>query len=108
MSVPERTTDSLTQEAIDILLSVKEQIRDGSDFMWTSFEDATELRAEIDRCINGIKARDRKVLDVAHTHFQPAFDFQEHSLQNGWSDLYTNLAGRFDKVHEQLKSLLKP
>jgi hypothetical protein len=100
--------DPLTQEAIDILLLVKEQIRDGSDFMWTSFEDATELRAEIDQCIDGIKAGDRKVLDVARTHFQPAFGFQEHSLQNGWSDLYMKLAGRFDKVYEQLKSVLKP
>lgn len=95
--------DESTKEAIDILLLIREQITDHSDLLWTSYETAQELRSEIDKCMEGLRRHDKKILDDINYHFAPAATFQEHSLQNGWSDKYQELAARFDELYEKLR-----
>lgn len=106
MSLSEDKRSQLIKEAIDILQAARKKITDSSDLMWTSFETAEEFRVDIDQCIDGLKNRDTKLLDSAYAHFQPAFDLQEHAMQNNWSSEYHQLASRFDKLYEQLKPLL--
>lgn len=91
------------KELIDILLKVKEKISDDSDLMNTGFNSAEEFRNEIDQCIAGIKENKPKAIKQTNEHFQPTATFQEHSLQNDWSDEYLKLAERFDKIYERLK-----
>ena len=95
--------DESKREAINILLLVREKITDHSDLMWTSYETAEELREEIDKCIAGLRRNDKPILDEINYHFSPAASFQEHSLQNGWSDEYQKLAARFDELYKKLK-----
>lgn len=95
--------DESRREAINILLLVREKITDNSDLMWTSYETAEELREEIDKCLEGLRRIDNVILDDINYHFSPAATFQEHSLQNGWSDEYQKLAARFDELLKQLK-----
>jgi hypothetical protein len=106
MSLLEERRSQLITETISILQAAKKKITDNSDLMWTSFGTAKEFRADIDRCIDGLKNSDAKLLDSAFAHFQPSFDLQEHAMQNDWSDEYMQLAARFDKLYEQLKPLL--
>jgi hypothetical protein len=91
------------KELIDILLKVKEKISDESDLENTGFESAAELRNEIDKCIEGLKENKPEAINQMNEHFLPTATFQEHSLQNDWSDEYLKMAERFDKIFERLK-----
>lgn len=86
------------KNATEILVKVRERITDDSDLLWTSFETADELRQEIDGLICRLQQNDNKAIDDIYTHFLPTSTFQEHSIQNGWSDEYMKLADEFDKV----------
>jgi hypothetical protein len=99
MVAPEQTRI----EAIDILLEVKKEIRDDTSFDWTSYENAEELRTDIDKYIENLKKGNLSLLDETYSHFLVTSTFQEHALQNGWVDTYMRLAGRFDKLYEELK-----
>lgn len=90
----------MEKEAIEILLEIKEKITNESDLMWTSYEDAKELRDEIDNYIIRIQKSDKSVFKDIYVHFLPTATFQEHSMQNGWSARYMQLAERFDKIYE--------
>ena len=91
------------KELIDILLKVKDKITDESDLMNTGFNSAAELRSEIDKCISGLKENNQDAINQTNEYFQPTAAFQEHSLQNDWSDEYLRMAEKFDKIYERLK-----
>lgn len=90
-------------EAINILLEIKEKITDESDFTWTSFDNADELREEIDGLILRLRTGNRDVIKDIYIHFLPTSTFQEHAIQNGWSDRYMQLAEQFDEIYEHYK-----
>jgi hypothetical protein len=96
------TKDDLINDAIDILLTIKEKITDTSDLVWTSYETAGELRDDIEQIMKELK-KGNKITDEAYSHFLPTSTFQEHAMQNGWTDEYLKLAERFDKIYEELK-----
>lgn len=91
------------EEVIKILQDVNRYITDNSDMMWTSFSTPAELRAEIEIWITELQKENTTVLESINTHFAPAFTFQEHSLQNDWTDAYHVLALRFDKAYTSWK-----
>lgn len=93
----------MTKLAIDILLKIRKKITDDSDLNWTSFETADELRKEIDEFISRLEQEDENVMDDIHVHFLPTSTFQEHSMQNGWTEEYMKLASQFDKIYETYK-----
>ena len=69
---------------------------------WTAFNTPEELRYEIDSLIFRLTSKDPKAYKDIHIHFLPMSTFQEHAMQNGWTDEYMNLAARFDKLYEPL------
>lgn len=93
----------LKAEAINILLEIKEKITGESDFTWTSFDDAAELRKEIDDLILRLQTNDRNIIKDIYIHFLPTSTFQEHSIQNSWSNRYMQLAEQFDEIYELCK-----
>lgn len=93
----------MTKLAIEILLKIREKITDDSDLIWTCFETADELRKEIDEFILRLDHGDENVINDIYIHFLPTSTFQEHSMQNGWTDEYMKLAGQFDKIYEGQK-----
>lgn len=94
-------------EIINILLAVKEKITDDSDLMWTHYETALELRKEIEDCILQLKENDKNILSNIKIYFAPTGTFQEHSIQNGWSKEYLQLASKFDSIIESQLYLSK-
>lgn len=98
-----QSKEKLAQELIGILEEIRSYATDDSEMIFTFFETPLELRQEITECIIGIKAKDKKVLDLLNMHFIVAGNFQEHSMQNGWSKRYLKLAERFDSIYEKLK-----
>jgi hypothetical protein len=99
-----KTKDNLIDEATTILLTIKEKVTDTSGLIWTSYETAEELRDDIEKIIKELKKENPGIIDDAYSHFVPTSTFQEHAMQNGWTDEYMMLAERFDKVYEQLKA----
>lgn len=98
-----QSKEKLEVELIGILEEIRSYSTDDSDMMYTYFETPKELREEIDQCISGIKAKDKKVWEPLNLSFLPTGTFQEHSMQNGWSERYHKLAERFDFIYENLK-----
>ncbi len=90
--------------AIEILRSVKENITEDSDFLWTSYKNAEELNLEISSIILRLEQQDLKAISDVYVHFLPTSTFQEHSLMNDWADNNIKLADRFDKIYERNKN----
>lgn len=93
----------MLNDAVEILSRIKAKITDESDLDWTPFETAEELRKEIDKFIVRLKQRDKKAMEDINIYFLPTSTFQEHAMQNGWTEEYRELAERFDKIYEQYK-----
>lgn len=89
---------------IDILKQVKERFADSSDMLWTSYETAKEVRDELDVYIEQLTTGDNNCLDNLSIHFLPTSTFQEHSLQNGWSNEYMKLSEKFDSIYAKIKN----
>ncbi|MFZ6011390.1 MAG: hypothetical protein ACOYXT_13665 [Bacteroidota bacterium] len=104
MNSPDGSPHQPQQEIIDILLSIREKITDDSDLDWTIYDTGEDLRHEIDKCIKDLEENDPEAWQNINFHFLPASTFQEHSLQNNWSEEYTKLAERFDKVYKMVNS----
>ncbi len=99
-----KTYNQLLEEAIDILVKIKENIKENSDCVWTSYENATEIQNDIDKYISHLEKRNTDIIDEAYSHFLPTSTFQEHSMSNNWTKEYHKLATKFDKIYEHIKN----
>jgi hypothetical protein len=97
---PTKSYVLMKKEATEILLQIRNYITDDSNMDWTSYETAEELRKEIDGFMLRLNEWDKKVIEDIYVHFLPTSTFQEHSMQNGWSKQYMELAERFDRIYE--------
>ncbi len=93
----------MTKDLTEILKEIREKVTDDSDLMWTSFETADELRKEIDKLVLRLNSNDKNVLKDIYVHFLPTYTFQEHSMQNGWSEEYMKFAEQFDRIYKSQK-----
>jgi hypothetical protein len=94
---------SLFEHAEQILLSVRRFATDDSDVVWTTWDTPTQMRAEIDACLEKIRKHNIEGIKRAAFFFLPTSDFQEHSISNGWTDEYMRLSTLFDQVDQSLK-----
>lgn len=85
------------EKIIAILEQAKSHVTEDSDTVWTRYETGTEIRHEIDGWIEKLKAGDLSVLKEIDLAFAPTSDFQEHAVQNGWSEDYLKLSKKFDR-----------
>jgi hypothetical protein len=92
----------MMQELVEIINTVKEKFTDDSDLLWTSYDNAKEVRDELDGHIEQLNQGDKSCLEKLDIHFSPTSTFQEHSIQNGWTKEYMELANRFDIIHSWL------
>ena len=93
----------LTKELINILINVKDHIKDDSDLTWVYYETPDDIRIEIDKYITELEKGKVAFLDEIYTHFLPTAAYQEHSIANNWSTEYQEIAKQFDKIYEALK-----
>lgn len=94
----------MTQDLIDILNVLKAKFTDNSDMLWTSYETAKEVRDELATYIDQLKKGDESCLENLNMHFLPTSTFQEHSLQNGWTQEYMKLSEKFDSIYAKVKN----
>jgi hypothetical protein len=72
--------------------------------LWTNYGTAKELRDELDACMEQLNKGDKSCLEDLNMHFLPTSTFQEHSLQNGWTEEYMKLSGKFDSIYARMKN----
>ncbi|TDW99005.1 hypothetical protein [Dinghuibacter silviterrae] len=83
---------------INILEQVMEKITDDSDIVWTRFNTPKEMRQEIASYLESLKKGDLGCLNNISLLFAPTGAFQEHSISNGWSEAYVQMAVFFDQA----------
>jgi hypothetical protein len=91
---------NMTNELIDIIDQVKRKITDDSDMAWTRFDNAKQLRDELDSCKLQLQTGDKTSVEKLKLLFLPTATLQEHSISNGWADEYLRLAEKFDRLYE--------
>ena len=94
----------MIEEIIKIAEIVKSKIHDGSSMGFTLYNNAKELRDEMDVYIMQLKANNMNGLEELYKLFLPTCTLQDISIPNGWSDEYLRLAERFDKIYYKLKN----
>ena len=104
MRLQEISYEQLIKEVIQILLKVKDNIKDNSDCIWTYYETSQLMHNEIDKYVLELEKDSTIFLDEICMHFSPTAAYQEHSMANDWSNEYLKLAERFDKVYEAIKN----
>ena len=89
----------MNQDLIDIIKKVKEKITDDSDMVWTHYENAKQLRDELDKNVQKFMAGDPNSLEELRNLFLPTATLQEHAISNGWGAEYLELAAKFDSLY---------
>lgn len=89
---------------IHIINSVKEKITDHSDMVWTSYDNAQQLKNELHKIAENLIAGDSTSLEELKHLFLPTAVLQEHAISNGWPDEYLKLAAQFDEVYLEIKN----
>jgi hypothetical protein len=92
----------MNQEVIDILTKVKDKISNDSDMVWTHYDSAKELRDELELCTKELRNGDMSSLKKIKALFLPTATLQEHSISNGWSNEYLQLAEKFDNLYSKI------
>lgn len=97
------------QEKLHNLISkIQTYITDDSDSVWTSYDSPQELREELEEAKQQLKNNDSRCLEQLNILFAPTGSLQEHSLSNGWSKEFIQLATEFDTLHDTLKNKAIP
>ena len=91
-------------ELIDIVKKVKEKVTDDSDMVWTHYDNAKQLRDELDANVQKLKFGDTGSLEELKMLFLPTATLQEHAICNGWPEEYLNLAEKFDNLYSTIKN----
>jgi hypothetical protein len=91
-------------ELIEIIKKVKEQITDDSDMVWMHYDNAKQLRDELDVNVQKLTLGDTSSLVELKNLFLPTAALQEHAISNGLSDDYLKLAAKFDNLYSTIKN----
>jgi len=95
-SKPKEALIHVLESAIELV-----QIPD-NDFSWSSWEDAEQATAEINKMISIINSGELPSrVDVA-VIFAPTGPLQELSLSSGWSKPFLKVAEKYDQVERLL------
>lgn len=88
---------------LEILDVIKSKINVETDLLWTNYNSAEELIAEIKIIDNLLRDKNKKGLESLGYLFAPTGTLQEISMQNDWIQEYLNLSLKFDTLYENLK-----
>ncbi|HEY1196898.1 hypothetical protein [Flavobacterium sp.] len=99
----EKNQDTDWVEVFKILNIIKSKISQETDLLWTNYNSAEELIAEINIIDNLVREKNRKGLEALEYLFAPTGTLQEISMQNDWIQEYLNLSSKFDTLYENLK-----
>lgn len=96
-----KDVDSKT--VLEILDCIKSKITEKTDLLWTNYNSAEELIAEIKIIDNLLRDKNKKGLALLGYLFAPTGTLQEMAMQNDWIQEYLNLSSKFDTLYENLK-----
>ena len=89
----------MTNELIEVIKRVKEKITDDSDMVWTRYDNAEELRNELETYSEELRKGNTSCLNKLYLLFLPTASLQEHSISNNWTDDYLELSRIIDRLH---------
>ena len=69
-----------------------------NDFTWSSWTDQAAAVAEVEALLALVEAGDLPDRASLSVLFAPTGPIQEVSLNSGWSDVFLNLAARYDRA----------
>ncbi|GAA3752657.1 MULTISPECIES: hypothetical protein [Flavobacterium] len=99
----EKNRDTDWDAVLKILGIIKSKITEETDLLWTNYNSAEELIAEINIIDNLLQDRNIKGVQVLGYLFAPTGTLQEIAMQNDWIQEYLNLSSKFDTLYENLK-----
>jgi hypothetical protein len=89
----------MTKELTDLIGQVKNKITDDSDMVWTNYDNAKQLRDELETYILELQSGDMGSIEKLKKFFLPTAPLQEHSISNGWGNEYLELSKKFDGLY---------
>ena len=93
-----------TIEILKIVKIIRGKINDDTDIVWTKYESAKILQAELDADIQKLEQGDLSVLPKLNLMFLPTSTFQEISIANDWEQEFISLSEIFDDHYKKLIS----
>lgn len=75
---------------------------DGNDFTWSSWHDADDAVAEVGSLLARVQNGSLPARVEVAILFAPTGPIQEVSLSSGWSDVFLQVAERYDYAERQL------
>ena len=95
-------TDSLLQDLVALLDSIKTFIANDTDMSWTRYGYVTTLQYELRAYMDELSVGKMDCLEKLNLLFAPTGSLQEHAISNGWTDEYLQLSVMFDKIYLKL------
>lgn len=99
----EKNRDADWNAVLKILEIIKSKITQETDLLWTNYNSAAELIAEINIIDNLLWDKNKNGLQFLGHLFAPTGTLQEIAMQNDWIQEYLNLSSKFDTLYENLK-----
>ncbi len=92
-------------EVIGILQGVKHVLAlPGTDVVWSRYNNAEETIEDINRHMESLQRGDLSRIDDLVLLFAPTGSLQEISISSGWGEEFLDLAARFDRAIERLRT----
>jgi hypothetical protein len=93
------------QELVQILREAREIMAlPDNDFLWSSWNNATEALAELDQLIAAIESDKLPRKGNLTVLFAPTGPIQEVSISSGWGQSFLDLSTRFDAAVDRVYS----
>ena len=94
----------MQDELLDIVEKVRNRVTDTSSMVWTKYNSPIELRDELNIYIHQIQSNNFNCMNELNSLFGATASLQEHSIDNCWTNEYTNLALKFDSLYKNWKN----
>ena len=98
------TVSQATEDIISILETVLAKVTDDTDVIWAGYRTPSEMRDMLTQYLMELRLGNLTSLWDINIRFAPTGTFQEHAIQNEWSEEYLRLSSRFDELYEILKA----
>jgi len=90
-------TNAASKSLIAVLQEAKELLGlTGNEFVWSSWENAEQAKAEIQSHIEKLESGDYSSLEDLKLLFAPTGSIQEVSVNSGWGKKFLTVADKFD------------
>lgn len=93
-------------QLVEIVDEILEHVKNGSDiYTFSKWKDKQEVLAQITNLRNLIFSGDNTAVNRFNLLFGPTGSLQELSIDNGWGNVFLELASRWDEAYKSTNKL---